>query len=53
MKMRTAGMGSRLEDIYRELEEQAAALSRKTALMLEELEAHLPEFSSSQTVQAG
>ena len=53
MKTRTAGMGSRLEDIYRELEEQAAALSRKTALMLEELEAHLPEFSSSQTVQAG
>lgn len=53
MKTRAAGINSRAEEMYCELEEQANALSRKSAMLLEDLNTHLPEFSLAPLPQKG
>ncbi|GAK49960.1 putative methyltransferase [Candidatus Moduliflexus flocculans] len=53
MKTRAAGINTRIEELYRDLEEQANTLSRKSSLLLEDLKKHLPEFPASPFSQKG
>lgn len=53
MKTRVAGINARAEEMYRDLEEQANAVSRKSALLLEDLNTHLPEFPLAPLAQKG
>lgn len=53
MKTRAAGINTRVEELYRDLEEQANMLSRKSSLLLEDLKKHLPEFPASPFPQKG
>jgi len=53
MKARAAGMNTHVEEMYRELEEQANALSQKSAILLEDLRKHLSEFPAAPLAQKG